>query len=77
MIGKITNIDGNIVTVGLTIDITNQSNLVNVHVIFQENNKKIVGEIIGIGIGVATISILGEIIGSRFIPGLSKKHFFS
>ena len=77
MIGKITNIDGNIVTVGLTIDITNQSNLVNVHVIFQENNKKIVGEIIGIGIGVATISILGEIIGSRFIPGLSKKPAFS
>lgn len=77
MIGKITNIDGNIVTVGLTIDITNQSNLLNVHVIFQENNKKIVGEIIGIGIGVATISILGEIIGSRFIPGLSKKPAFS
>ena len=77
MIGKITNIDGNLVTVKLSIDITNQTNLVNVHVIFQDNNKKIFGEIISMAIGTATISILGEIAGNKFIPGLSKKPSFS
>ena len=76
MIGKIVSIDGNIVTVDLTIDITNQTNLINVHVIFQEDTKKVVGEIIGIGIGKAKISILGEIIGNVFVPGVTKKPSF-
>lgn len=77
MIGKITNIDGNLVTVKLSIDVTNQTNLVNIHVVFQDNNKKIVGEIISMTLGTATVAILGEIIGDKFIPGLSKKPAFS
>lgn len=77
MIGKVISISNNIVTVGLSIDITNQTNLMNVHVIFQDNNKKIVGEIVGISINTATISILGEIVGNVFVPGLSKKPAFS
>lgn len=76
MIGKIINIDNNIVTVQLSIDITSQTNLINVHVIFQENTKKIVGEIIAIGLNSATISVVGEIVGDKFIPGLNKKPSF-
>lgn len=76
MIGKIVSIDNNIVTVQLSIDITNQTNLINVHVIFQDNTKKIVGEIIGIGLNSAKISIVGEIVGDRFVPGLTKKPSF-
>ena len=77
MIGRIINIDGNIVTVELSIDVTNQTNLVNIHVIFQDNNKKIVGEIVSMKIKEASVSILGEIVNDRFIPGLSKKPAFS
>ena len=45
MIGKIIDINDNIVIVKLGIDISNQTNLVNIHVIFEDNGKKIVGEI--------------------------------
>lgn len=76
MIGKIIDIENNFVTIKLGIDITNQTNLVNVHVIFQEGNKKIVGEIIGIGLNNARASIIGEIVDDNFIPGLTQKPSF-
>ena len=76
MIGKIIDICDNIVIVKLAIDISNQTNLVNVHVVFEDNNQKIVGEIRSISLDQVKIAIVGEIKDNKFIPGFSKKPSF-
>lgn len=76
MLGNIINIENNIVTIKLAIDITTQTNLINVHVIFEDGDKKIVGEIINIDVDTAKISIVGEIVDNNFLPGFTKKPSF-
>lgn len=76
MLGNIIDIENNIVTIKLAIDITTQTNLINVHVVFEDGDKKIVGEIVNIGIDTAKISIVGEIENNNFLPGFTKKPSF-
>jgi len=76
MIGKIFSIEENYVMVNLTIDISSQTNLINVHVIFEDGDKKIVGEILNINSNIAKIGIVGEIKDNEFIPGINKKPAF-
>lgn len=76
MLGNIIDIENNIVTVKLAIDITTQTNLINVHVVFEDDSQKIVGEIVNIGIDTAKISIVGEIVNNKFLPGFTKKPSF-
>ncbi len=76
MIGSITNIVDNIVYVKLAIDVTTQANLVNIHVVFEDNDRKIVGEIMSMDISSAKISIVGEIVNNYFLPGVTKKPSF-
>ena len=76
MLGNIIDIENNIVTIKLAIDITTQTNLINVHVVFEDDNQKIVGEIVNIGIDNAKISIVGEIVNNKFLPGFTKKPSF-
>ena len=76
MIGKIIDIYDNIVIVKLGIDIANQANLVNIHVVFEENNQKIVGEIRNISLTEAKIGIVGEIINNTFVTGFNRKPSF-
>ena len=76
MIGKIIDIYDSIVEVKLEIDVSNQTNLVNIHVVFEDTNQKIVGEIVSLSLDKAKIRILGEIIDDRFLPGFDKKPSF-
>ena len=76
MLGNIIDIENNIVTIKLAIDITTQTNLINVHVVFEDDNQKIVGEIVNVGIDNAKISIVGEIVNNKFLPGFTKKPSF-
>lgn len=76
MIGKIIDIYDNIVLVKLDIDITNQTSLVNIHVIFEDGSQKIVGEIRNVSLENAKIAIVGEIIDGRFISGFNRKPSF-
>lgn len=76
MIGKIYSIEENHVFVDLAIDISSQDNLINVHVVFENGDVKIVGEIQKIDKTVAQIGIVGEIVEDRFIPGINKKPAF-
>ncbi len=76
MIGKIFSIEENYVMVNLTIDISSQTNLINVHVVFEDGDKRIVGEIININANIAKIGIVGEIVDNRFVPGINKKPAF-
>jgi len=76
MIGKIYSIDENYVMIKLSIDISSQTNLINVHVIFEDGNIKIVGEILNIDSNVAKIGIVGEIVNGYFVPGITRKPSF-
>ncbi len=77
MLGTILEIIDNSVVLKLSIDISEQPNLVGLHVIFEDNNKKIVGQIDSISKEQARIGIVGEIQNNRFLPGNSNKPSFS
>ena len=76
MLGKITEIVDDIVKVKMTIDIKMQPSLSNLHVIFEEDNKKVVGEIIKIDEEYLTINIIGEIIDGKYNAGVFQKPSF-
>lgn len=76
MLGNIINIENSTVTIKLAIDITTQTNLINIHVIFEDGDKKIVGEIVNVDVDTAKISIVGEIENNKFLPGFTKKPSF-
>ena len=77
MIGKIVSIIDNQVLVKLEIDIYRYENLIGKNVFFNDNNNKIIGEILKIDNEICTISIVGEIIDNRFIYGDINKPSFS
>lgn len=76
MLGKIIRIVDNQVTVQLLINMEQQVNLVNLHVVFEDGNCKIVGEIEDVDKETMTINIVGEIVESKFLPGFTKKPSF-
>ena len=77
MLGTIVSIVGNTITIKLSIDMTNQVNLVGIHVIFEDtNDTKIVGEIVDVDQTSAKISIVGEVLPTGFLPGFSANLLF-
>lgn len=76
MLGTILEIIDNYVLVKLSIDINNQSNLVKLHVVFEDGNSKIVGEIINVNQTTMKVQIVGEITQNSFVPGFSTKPSF-
>ncbi len=76
MLGKIVSIVDSTVTVKLSINIDNQVNLVNLHVVLEDGETKIVGEIEDIDQINAKINIVGEFVNGVFLPGFSKKPAF-
>lgn len=76
MIGNIIEVLGNRVRVNLAIDITGQNNFLGVHVIFEDNDKKIVGEIVFLDKKECHINIVGEIVGDKFISGINDRPAF-
>ncbi len=49
------------------------SNLMNMHVIFEDHNKKILGEIEDVSPELLKVHFLGEIVGDRFLGGVIRK----
>ena len=76
MLGKIVEIIDNSVLINLSIDINNQANLVNLHVVFDDNEKKIVGVITNLNQSTMKVNIVGELSNNLFIPGSSSKPSF-
>lgn len=77
MLGKITGVLDNVVYLELSVDINQFENLINVHVIMDDDKRKIIGEITDIKDGVASINLLGEIIDDKFVFGVIVKPSFS
>lgn len=76
MLGKIVSIEGNVVELELQIDMSSQTNLINIHVVFEDDKNKIVGEIRDINRTMMKIVIVGELVNNEFLPGFTKKPSF-
>lgn len=77
MLGTIEEIIDNSVTIKLSIDINEQPNLVNLHVIFDDGSgRKVVAEIANVNQTRMIANVVGEINENRFTPGASVKPSF-
>lgn len=76
MLGNIVEISADKVKLKMDIDIKIQPSLSGLHVIFSDDDMKIVGEIASIDEKYMTIVIIGEIINNRYFPGVTKKPSF-
>lgn len=77
MLGNIIGIDENVVFLKLNINLDEFENLLNIHVLLDDEKRKIIGEIINISDNVASINLLGEIIDGKFVYGVIVKPSFS
>ncbi len=75
MFGNIVDIKDNVVTL-INLKKEAETNLLNIHVVFGENDRLVVGEIIAINNDYIKILLLGEIKNNEFIPGVVKKPSF-
>lgn len=73
MLGKIKTISKNGAVVEVDTTTTAAKDLINLHVVFEDENKKILGEIDAILEDTVKISFLGELTEDDFIGGLIKK----
>ena len=73
MLGKIVYISNNVAHVEVTGGLEQAANLMNMHVIFDDGTKKILGEIEDISPEVIKARFLGEISGDKFLGGVIRK----
>lgn len=77
MLGNIISIEENTVLLRLNIELEKFENLINVHVVLDDEKRKIVGEITDIKEKIAYINLLGEIVNDKFVFGVIVKPSFS
>ena len=75
MFGRITEIIDNYVYVENSAHEL-RSNILNIHVIFEETNRKVVGEVLSVNKDIIKIFLIGEIRDNMFYPGIMKKPSF-
>ncbi len=73
MFDRILTINKNSASVKLGDDRSAIKDLINLHVVFEDNDKKILGEIDSISEETVNISFLGELTSNNFIGGLIRK----
>ena len=76
-LGTIIDINGNNITVKIDFDVAKYGSLMNVHVVFEDGIKKVVGEIIKVTTNELTIGIIGEMGENIFVPGITAKPSFA
>ena len=77
MLGNIIGIEENIVLIKLNIDLNKIPSLINLMVIMESEEKKIIGEIINIKENIAYVNLLGELKKEQFVYGVINKPSFS
>ena len=75
MFGRITEIIDNYVYVENSAHEL-RSNILNIHVIFEETNRKVVGEVLSVNKDTIKIFLVGEIRDNMFCPGIMRKPSF-
>lgn len=76
MLGKITAIEDNIVTIDLAIDVEKFQSLTNLLVCMQDARYNIIGEVVNVMGKQAYINLLGEMIDDNFVFGVLRKPSF-
>lgn len=77
MFGKIVYISDNEAHVQRSQESSMSTNIMNMHVIFEDEKKKILGEVEDISDGIIKIRFLGEIVNNRFVGGVIRKPTFN
>ena len=73
MFGKIIYLTDNLAHIEIPEGTPVAENLMNMHVIFEDENKKIVGEVADIDSKVVKVRFLGEVVNGKFIGGVIRK----
>ena len=73
MLGKITAIENNVVEVALSENVKGVKNLLNFHVVFDEEKFKIVGEVKDFMADKMVVTLLGEIVNNVFLSGTIRR----
>ena len=73
MFGKIVYLTDNLAHIEIPEGTPIAQNLMNMHVIFDDENKKILGEVEDIDQKIVKVRFLGEVINNKFIPGVIRK----
>ncbi len=77
MLGTIIGIEEDTVLIKLGIELNKFQSLINLHVVMEDSDKMLVGEIIDIKEGIAYVNLIGEIIDNKFVFGVIRKPSFS
>ena len=77
MFGRIVYISNNEAHVEVQNDNGVSTNIMNMHVVFEDEKKKILGEVEDISDGIIKIRFLGEIAGGKFLGGVIRKPTFN
>ncbi|MGI6329925.1 MAG: ATP-binding protein [Bacilli bacterium] len=73
MLGKIISTKGDLIEVKLETELSKIGKMVNYHIVFEEDNIKIIGEIKDIDINIASVVLVGEIRNDIFYAGITRK----
>ena len=73
MFGKIVYINDNLAHIKITDGTPLATNLMNLHIMFEDEKKKILGEVEDIGEEIIKVRFLGEIVNNRFVGGVIRK----
>jgi len=77
MFGKIVYISNTEAHVEVPQDGSMTTNIMNMHVVFEDEKKTVLGEVEDLGKDIMKIRFLGEIVGSRFVGGVIRKPTFN
>ena len=70
MFGKIVYISDTIAHIAIKEGTPVAANLMNMHVVFEDEKKKILGEVADIDEKIIKVNFLGEIVNGRFVGGV-------
>jgi len=73
MFGKIVYINDTLAHIEIAEGTPIAANLMNMHVIFEDENKKILGEVEDVDTKIIKVSFLGEIVDGKFVGGVIRK----
>lgn len=76
MLGRIIGIEENIVLVELNPEVLKTQTLANHHLVMEDPDKMVVGEVVNIKDGIAHVNLIGEFIGENFVGGVIRKPSF-
>ena len=77
MLGKIVGIQENTVFLKLNVNLSEMQSIINLYVLLEDKERKLIGEIVDIKTDIANINLVGEFIDDKFLFGVSKKPSFS